>query len=114
MLISDTSFQCHSLFDCNITNMKNNQTFGSQFIEDKASTSIYTYRTLQRTRNSIRNGILFVVSKLDQLHDSLYDMLIEKHYQQMYQNTVNYQQYQYSLNLIQNKQLYHLYFNKIQ
>ena len=32
MLISHTSLQCHLLFDCNITNMKNNQTFGSQLV----------------------------------------------------------------------------------
>ena len=86
MIIRDTSLQSHLLTDSNITNMKNNKTFGSQLIsiEDKESSSINTYHTSERMHHSIRNGIILVLLK-----------------------------FRFIIRHVKSKQLYHLYVNKI-
>ena len=66
MLISSTS-----LIDSNVTNMKTEKIFGSQSIEDKESSSIYNYGTSERIRNSIHNGIILVLLRLNQKNVSV-------------------------------------------
>ena len=50
----DTTLQSLSLAGSNMTNMKHNKILDCQLIEDKESSSIYTCRTQERIRNSIR------------------------------------------------------------
>ena len=82
MIMSDTSLQSHSLTDGNTTNIKNNKIFGirSQLISQikNHAVSMLIVHQKELMHHSIRNGIILVLLKLEQLHDSLYGMLDHK------------------------------------
>ncbi|ETN99344.1 hypothetical protein RFI_38137 [Reticulomyxa filosa] len=67
------------LFDSGIAAVESTEViFGSNFPGDVHST-IYLYRTIERIRSAMSNGKLCILLKLEQLYDSLYDVLNQRY-----------------------------------
>ena len=79
MLITDSPVMWKILFDADILQIADTEIiFGSKFKNDMGST-IYLYRTIERVRGAMQSGRVCVLLKLDQLYDSLYDMLNQRY-----------------------------------
>ncbi|ETO14750.1 hypothetical protein RFI_22618 [Reticulomyxa filosa] len=79
MLITESPVMWKILFDSGIAAMESTEViFGSKFSGDMHST-IYLYRTIERVRNAMSNGKLCILLKLEQLYDSLYDVLNQRY-----------------------------------
>ena len=79
MFIADSPVLWKILFDSGILNVGDTEViFGSKFISDSEST-IYLYRTLERVRSAMIRGKTVILLKLDQLYDSLYDVLNQRY-----------------------------------
>ncbi|ETN98043.1 hypothetical protein RFI_39478 [Reticulomyxa filosa] len=79
MLITESPVMWKILFDSGITTMESTEViFGSKFAGDINST-IYLYRTIEKVRNAMSTGKICVLLKLEQLYDSLYDILNQRY-----------------------------------
>ena len=79
MLIADSPVVWKILFDAEVLNIAETEIiFGSKFKNDVGST-IYLYRTIERVRGAMQSGKVCVLLKLDQLYDSLYDVLNQRY-----------------------------------
>eukprot|EP01084_Bolivina_argentea_P310586 537479_1 len=79
MMITQNVVLYQLLFDSNILQTaESNVIFGSKFRDD-VNSNIYLYRTIDRVRSSMLSGKVVVLLKLEQLYDSLYDVLNQRY-----------------------------------
>ncbi|ETO22963.1 ring finger protein [Reticulomyxa filosa] len=79
MLITEFPTMWKILLDSGIATMDSTDViFGSRFLEDQRS-NMYLHQTIEHVRNSMKNGRLCILLQLDQLYDSLYDVLNQRY-----------------------------------
>ncbi|ETO20718.1 hypothetical protein RFI_16499, partial [Reticulomyxa filosa] len=79
MLITESPFMWKVLFDKGIASPESTDViFGSKFAGDIDST-VYLYRTIEKVRTAMSAGRLCLLLKLEQLYDSLYDVLNQRY-----------------------------------
>eukprot|EP01083_Nonionella_stella_P272242 923023_1 len=79
MMITENPALFKILFDANILQLNETHViFGSKFENDKDS-NIYLYRTIDTVRSAMIRGDTCVLLNLDQLYDSLYDVLNQRY-----------------------------------
>merc|ERR1711923_255689 len=79
MVITEYANSWNVLLDLNIFGYTSGAVFifGSEFIRDKAS-NIYLY--LNRIKNCMETGQLLILCNLEEIHESLYDMLNQRYF----------------------------------
>ncbi|ETO28711.1 hypothetical protein RFI_08416 [Reticulomyxa filosa] len=79
MFIADYPAMWKILFDSGITSIQSTEViFGSRFAEDQSS-AMYLYQIIEKMRRTMNYGGLCILLQLDQLYDSLYDVLNQKY-----------------------------------
>ncbi|ETO31218.1 ring finger protein [Reticulomyxa filosa] len=79
MLITESPVMWKILFDSGIAMTESTEViFGSKFPGDIHST-IHLYRTIEKVRNAMATGKTCILLKLEQLYDSLYDVLNQRY-----------------------------------
>eukprot|EP01084_Bolivina_argentea_P291650 501269_1 len=79
MLITESPVMWKILFDSEIVHIGQTEViFGSKFKNDIGST-IYLYRTIEKVRGAMQSGKVCILLKLEQLYDSLYDVLNQRY-----------------------------------
>ena len=79
MFIAESPVLWKILFDCGILGVDDTEViFGSKFLNDIDS-NIYLYKTLEKIRLTMSTGKVCVLLKLDELYDSMYDVLNQKY-----------------------------------
>eukprot|EP01084_Bolivina_argentea_P309818 535943_1 len=78
MIITESAHSWQVLLDQSVLSHSDTFIFGSEFNRDKSS-SITFYANLNRVMNCMETGKTVVLHNLDEIHESLYDMLNQRY-----------------------------------
>jgi hypothetical protein len=79
MAIVDSPLVWRILFDAGVCDVADTEViFGSRFVNDRDST-LYLYRTIERTQSAMAKGRTCVLLKLGAIYDCFYDMLNQRY-----------------------------------